>query len=335
MSMNAYNIVWADDEIDVLLEQEDKEELKTQGFNIVGLAHNGKELESCLRQPENIDAVIIDANFNENSDSVKSERDTTGLEFARSLYIHKYNRKIPFFLFTNRTDEQLKEKYQYNLQMFHEDFPRHKRWFNKGQNEWNEMFAEIKRTVDDMKSPKFIVRNRYKKELEAASLFDETKDFVFDFLVRDYNNDFEGLREPFVSVRRAIEKIFAKCEKFGIIPPISQNTNGTAAYFMYNCYIQNKDGKNIDQYRMLVKNIMPQPLAVSLRYIVNITQDASHSKAGMKVNVDDYFEKRKDTFLLRSVVYILLDIIKWYAETALAHNDEEVNSITLWEEVKN
>ena len=58
MNTNVYNIVWADDEIDAILD-EVIVDLKENGFNIVGTAHDGKELEERLSKPELIDAVIV------------------------------------------------------------------------------------------------------------------------------------------------------------------------------------------------------------------------------------------------------------------------------------
>lgn len=329
--MSVYNIIWADDEIDALLEDEDIEDLKSQGFNIVGKAHNGVELEKLLMSPETFDAVIVDANFNESSNEIGSERDTSGLSYARSLYKIKLQEKVPFFLFTGRSDELLNDIYKH-IPGFKEDFPRHKRWFNKGQNEWDEMFEEIKKTVDEIKSPYFILRNRYQKELDAASKLGESYKFIIDFLAREYYNNFEGFVEPFVSVRRTIEKVFVKCQEYGIIPPISDNTNGTADYFRFNSYRVKGEGAGWSYpYKMLGHDIMPKPLARSLQYIVEIVQDASHNKGEMKLKVDEYFERTKDVLLLRSVMFILLDILKWFDETLQAHPDKEINELTLWE----
>ena len=62
MTKNVYNIVWADDEIDDLLDKDTIEELESKGFKIIGQAHDGEELESILSKPEMVDAVIVDAN---------------------------------------------------------------------------------------------------------------------------------------------------------------------------------------------------------------------------------------------------------------------------------
>lgn len=328
--MNVYNVVWADDEIDDLLDDETVDELKKQGFNILGKAHYGKELEQLLEKPELVDAVIVDANFPESDTQIGSERDTSGLTCARSIYTHMLKRSIPFFLLTNRTDELLNEIYQYYPNFF-EDFPRHKRWFKKSDiEEYNNMFEEIKKAVDESKSTSFIVRNRYKLELNAASLIDGTNEFIYEFLVREFENTLTEIKEPFVSVRRSIEKIFGKCEKMRLIPPISDNTNGTAAYFLYNKYSTKEETGYKTHFEMLGDDILPKPLAQSLKYIVDITQDGAHSKNDMKLKVDEYFEKTKDILLLRSVVFVLIDIVKWFAVTLMRNNDPDVNELTLW-----
>lgn len=75
---------------------------------------------------------------------------------------------------------------------------------------------------------------------------------------------------------------------------------------------------------------MPKPLAQALKYLVDITQDGAHSKNDMKLKVDEYFEKTKDVLWLRSVVFILIDVVKWFAVT-LSNNDEpDINERTLW-----
>lgn len=333
--MNVYNIVWADDEIDDLLDDITIEELKEKGFNIVGMAHDGEELEHLLEKPELVDAVIVDANFNESDTHIDSERDTSGLDYARGIYEHKLKKRIPFFLLTNRDDELLNEIYQYKHK-FREEFPRHKRWFKKSDIEdYNNMFEEIKKAVDESKSANFIIRNRYMQELNAASLIDGTNEFIFEFLVRDFDNTLTEIKEPFVAVRRSIEKIFGICEKMKLIPPISDNTNGTAAYFLYNKYSIKEETEYKTYFEMLGGDIMPKPLAQSLKYIVDITQDGAHSKNDMKLNVEEYFKKTKDILLLRSVVFILIDVVKWFAITLLKNNDTDTNELTLWKKCDN
>lgn len=330
MSKNVYNIVWADDEIDDILDNDTIEELKAKGFNIVGMAHDGEELEILLNYPDQVDAVIVDANFNESDATIESERDTSGLDYARALYIHKLKRKIPFFLFTNRSDELLKGIYKDNPK-FLDDFPRHKRWFKKSSiDEYNQMLNEIQKAVDELNSPHFTLRNKFKDELIAATVIEGATDLFWEFMNRDYEQSVAEMTEPFIRVRRIIEKTFGNCEKLKLIPPISDNTNGTAAYFLHNKY-SIKEGTNYKTlYETVGDDLMPKPLATGLKYIVDITQDGAHSKNEMKLKVDEYFEKTKDIHLLKSVMFILIDIVKWFAETALQYSDSDYNEVMLW-----
>ena len=330
MTMNVYRIVWADDDIDDILDEETVKELEKDGFINIKRAHNGIELAAILEKPEFIDAVIVDANFNESDGIVESERDTSGLDYARGLYTHTLKKEIPFFIFTNRSDEQLKETYKHNTS-FLADFPRHKRWFKKDSiEEYTNMFAEIKRTVDEVKSPGYILRNKYKYEFNAAILIDGAEEFIYEFLTRDEENKLDEIIEPFIRVRRIIEKTFWMCEELKLIPPVSDNTNGTAAYFVYNTYRTNEVTPPKILYRMKGGDLMAKPLAHALKYIVDITQDAAHSKSGLKLKVDEYFEETKDVLLLKSVVFVLMDVVKWFALTALSNRNPEENEGTLW-----
>lgn len=336
MSTNVYNIVWADDEIDDFLDDNYEDDLKEMGFVIIGKAHDGVELEKILEKPNVIDAVIVDANFNESSSAIESERDISGLDYARGLYIHKFNRSIPFFLYSNRTEELLRELTKHNPSYLN-DFPRHKRWFSKYLlEERNEMFNAIKSQVDERKTTSFIIRNRYKIELAYADVLGlDSHDYVFEVLCRDWDNTLAEMREPFATARKIVEQIFGQCEKVKLIPPISDNTNGTGDYFLYKTFspIDEKTRKRIPLYKMKDDGLMPKPLAQSLVFFLNITQDGAHRKSKLPLKVDEYFIKTKDVLLLRSILFILIDLIKWFIETWKEHMDSEVNEIVLWEKV--
>lgn len=330
MSTNVYNVLWADDDIDDLINQY-KRRLNDNGIYVTSIAHNGDELKREIASKAHIiDAVIVDANFNESEVLIESERDTSGLNVARSLL--DFYPSIPFFLFTQRSDEQLKEAFKYTPK-FLQEFPRHKRWFKKtAEGELEELCEAIKEDVDLRKTPSFVVRNRYQNELNAASLIDGGEELVFEILKRDIEGTLEEMVEPFVRIRRTIEKMFALCEGMKIIPPISKDTNGTARYFLKNEYgVKDKlMGWNL-QYKMN-SIIMAKPLAQSLEYVLNVTQDGAHSKLGLKLDVDKYYKDSKDVLLLRSVGSLFIDIIRWFALFMLAHADPDKNE-ELWNKV--
>lgn len=314
MRMNVYNIVWADDEIDDLLDSETIAELESKGFKIVGKAHDGEELESLLKKPEMVDAVIVDANFNEAAVEIGSERDTSGLDYARSLFLHTLKQSIPFFLFTNRSDELLREIYKHNPK-FLDDFPRHKRWFNKSaQGEYDELFESIKTTVEAMNSPHFILRNKFSNEFEAAKLIPNAENLLFKGLLLDFS-DFSSnnvIVESYNPVRMLCENIIDKCQEKGYIPYLS-SLNSVCDFL---------DLKEIEGFKLKVP-IMHKTLIRSLDYFLSITQDGSHDKSGLPLKVIDYVRNRRNANLYKSILYIAMDLLLWYKELLDALPDSD------------
>ena len=142
------------------------------------------------------------------------------------------------------------------------------------------------------------------------------------------------MRGPFATARKIVEQIFGQCEKEKLIPPISDDINGTGNYFLRKLYspYDEKLKKRIDLYNMK-DEIIPKQLSQSLLYFLEMTQDGAHRKSKLSLKVDEYFINTKDVLLLRSVLFILIDLIKWFIETWRAHQDSDVNEIVLWEKV--
>lgn len=305
MRKNVYNIVWADDEIDDLLDKDTIKELEANGFKIVGKAHDGEELESLLKKPELVDAVIVDANFNESDNEIFSERDTSGLDYARGLYLHTLKQRVPFFLFTNRSDELLRDIYKHNPK-FLEDFPRHKRWFNKSvQGEYDELFEAIKNTVTEMNSPYFILRNKFSNEFEAAKLIPNAENLLFCGLRSEFS-DFstnDAIIESFNPVRMLCENIIDKCQEKGYVPYLSS----------LNSICDFLELKEVEGFKLRVP-IMHKTLIRSLDYFLSITQDGSHDKSDLPLEVIDYVRSRRNDSLYKSILYIVMDLLLWYKE---------------------
>ena len=339
MNMSVYNIVWADDQIDEIVDRDfEKDLLSDKGLRIIGKAHNGMELEKILFAPQNkrmIDAIIVDANFNESDRPIESERSKSGLDYARSLYIHKLEKSIPMFLFTGRSDELLRDMYKDSPE-FLEDFPRHIRWFNKFvDGDEDAMYDAIKKEVSKMQSTEFVIRNKYRDELNACVTLNGAYDIIYEVLERERENSLEDIVEPFVRVRRVLEDLFEKCETLNIIPPISGDMNGTAYYFLHHIYSEKVGDSYIKKYEKVDRTIMPMPLAQSLSYIVNIVQDGAHSKnQKLKLKVDKYFKSSKDILLLLSVTYVLMDIVKWYALTLIKIKLSNTEGIVFWKPIE-
>lgn len=313
MCMNVFNIVWADDEIDGFLDEGYENDLENQGFKVVGKARNGEELQRCLENPSVIDAVIVDANFNERSSTVASERDISGLAYARSLYNLTLNRSIPFFLYTNRTEEVLREVTMGNPS-FLDDFPRHVKWFSKhAQEELDEMLEAIKNEVERRNTPEFQIRNRYAQVFSVAESIEGAQDLLLRGLTNTDNvNDVQDFFNP---ARKIIERIFGKLKKQEKLPPLD-TLNKMSRFLSHGFY---EDEECI--YRQ-TSVIMHSALAHSLKFYLNVTQDGSHGDGNLNLQIDSYARDCPNTYLFKSILFIAMDLLLWYKNLALTSSKE-------------
>lgn len=316
MNTNVYNVVWADDDIDALIVRFEKR-FTNNGIHIIGRAHNGEELEQCLGEKKNmVDAVIVDANFNESETDIDDERDTSGLSFTRSHLLKQYS-SIPFILFTQRSDEMIAEKYR-NIPKFKSEFPRHERWFKKNdEDELMEMFEAIKKETDYRRTDSFRVRNKYAKEFEAASLIEgATKNLERGLLYLYEDNAWKNTQEYFNPARKIVERIKVSCSQMNLLPP----------HLSLNIMSKIFSGKECGYW--LKEPLMEKPLAESLFFFLKITQDGSHDDDDMSLNVDQYVRETKNINLYRTILYIAMDLLLWHKKM---FDKYEKNQSRLWD----
>lgn len=317
MSMNVYNIIWADDDIDALKDRYEKRFTKN-GLCIIGIAHNGEELELQLSEKiDFVDAVIVDANFNETEVDIDDERDTSGLTFTRTHLLKVYP-NIPFILFTQREDELINRKYQNIQAKFTKEFPRHKRWFHKNDDdELLEMFDSIKEEVDYRNTDQFRIRQKYRKEFEAAKLIPNAENLLLKGIQSEVTNDLssEAIVECFTPIRMICENIIDQCQEREYIPYIS-SLNSICDFLRQ---------KEVEGFK-LTTPIMHKTLVSSLEYFLSITQDGSHDKSSLPLEVIDYVRRRNNNNLYRAMLYIVMDLLLWYKD--LIDNNPE--SKGLW-----
>lgn len=199
----------------------------------------------------------------------------------------------------------LRDIYKHNPK-FLEDFPRHKRWFNKSvSGEYDEMFKAIKEAVEETKSPYFILRNKFSDEFAAAKLVPNAENLLYKGLLEELS-DFssnDAIIESFNPVRMLCENIINKCQIKGYVPYLSS----------LNSICDFLELKEVEGFK-LATPIMHKTLIHSLDYFLSITQDGSHDKSGLPLEVIDYVRSRRNKSLYRSILYIAMDLLLWYKE---------------------
>lgn len=319
MQKNVCNIIWVDDDIDTLYNDSCKRALRRAGLKLIGKAHTFAEftriMDICY---DRVDAVITDANFSADMQSPKTERDLSGFVKIREC-IKAYNQKrtIPFYLYTGRSNV-LNDKYDDGELDY---FDLNKRFFLKG--DFEQMFEQIKEEVGDINSPSYRIRTKYYAELNAASILDGNEKALFEALLYKYSDEWKNTEDYFTPMRKIVERIFSECKTLQIIPnDLSLNS------FHYYMMDKEKTYKLKDEY----KDLMPKPLAHSLRFFLNITQDGSHDTSGLTLGVNKYVRETKNINLFRSVLYIAMDMCLWFYDIRISNDDF---SVAKWEERDN
>ena len=142
---------------------------------------------------------------------------------------------------------------------------------------------------------------QYKKEfmeLEEQKLTDgET--FLMNILKLDSSN-VNTETNWYSQCRPKIEEIFEQLKKKDIIPK-GVKLSGFATFL---------SGDN-QQYELLVEDLMSKPLIFTLDFFLKITNDEMHIRNDLKFDVKKDVIERKDINLLRSLAFIICDMLSW------------------------
>lgn len=313
--MKRYNIVWADDEIQFLVDDFTKENLEEEGLYIIGKATHSEELDKVLEalcKTNSIhkpDAVIVDANFGKRNIRV-DDKSTSGLRHSFSL-MEKHS-SIPFFLYTKRKEEILKNEYSEGELDY---FEGQNRWFEKGSVGFDRLVKRIKEVVDEQASPEFILRNRYFREFQIAQHIPGAEATLLKGLLVEMGEEHVDSIDYFTSLRKVIEGMFEVCKFRKIIPEITE-LNGCCTFL---------ENKHNDYFIVEGERIMHEALVYALRYALDMTQDASHNREKLKLKTDEYARDVNSNHLFNSILHIIMDLILWYGDKM--DTDSERNAL--------
>lgn len=307
-----YNIIWADDETAVYALKKPNGEntaladiLERRGIRLLDTARNAKELRDKLAAKISwVDAVIIDANFTAFGEKPKTERVLQGFEASVDILrtLGENGNRIPFILYSARDWGMLQENTEADYLRYFEE---NDLYFNKDEDTTDDMLTRLIEEVDRVNTPEFQIRNRYSKEFAAAELIPEAPELLMEGLRFEYQSerDYENAQVYFNPARMIIERIVDSLKHMGILPPIYE-LNAVPSFLKgYN-----------KEFTLLDKTLMPQPLAHSLKYFLDITQDGSHDRSDLRLGVYSYVRDKQNINLYRTILYIAMDVLLWYQE---------------------
>ena len=284
-----YQIIWADDEIDALLDETSKALLSKQHVDIIK-CNNAAMLEEKLKNVNHrIDAVIVDANF-------------TAKKFTP-----------PFYLYTQRvnlSDLVDEEELSY--------FKDNNAIFFKG-NGLLSLLDRIKSDVDKINSAEFQIDNQYKKELNYFQIFDKqchakSYNLIRELLKQSREGSLTGTERYFNQFRSEIlENMNAVSAYFGIVPEGLSLNN----FSLFLCSKAEKFKLN--------EEILPKPLHMMMQFIVRMVQDGSHKRASLQYEVHQFVSERDDTLIIQSLLFAIIELISWFIPYLAMHMDKQQN----------
>lgn len=317
-----YKVIIIDDEVDTFCNDEKVSKCLSEGVELIRV-HNIGEFEEHLHNYDGyIDAVITDVNFSAGEDGIAADdNDSSGFNRVQqiiSIYRSR-GRYIPYYICSGKP-ELVKERYlKYNEL---KELETNQRIFTK--EEFWTLIEKVKSDIVHIQSPEFRIKNQYVSELKAVKncISPAYERLLLEILIycEEGKYDAQVTIGYFNPLRKIIEIIRDKCEYLGIIP---------AAVSSLNDFSRFMQGKEVSGYSIKSGDVMPPTLARGLYYYLDITQDASHSKDSLKLNVEQYVQKQRNVILLKTIVNIALDICLWFNKYSL-ENQEYVDNEAKW-----
>lgn len=320
MSVNVYNVIWADDECDTLKKDlairklfDDK---RIEVLKYVATSEALKDAIECYK--DKIDAVIVDGNFSKGEVEYVELDDISGLIHTIS-FIELFNvkRDIPFFLYTAR--KILLQEICKNGEIDY--FIKTERLIQKGNID--KLADKITKDVDHIHSVEFMVKKKYQSLINIAKSVDmQCAENLHQFLLdeaRDKN--FDQSVDLFNQLRGIMEQIMEGCRENDIVPDNVRTLNNFKSFYNYT----SRKDKDKRVYFWLgyggykpTDVAMPKAIGCSMNSLIDIIQDGSHKIQNLNLGVSEYVQDTQSPFLFRSCLYQVMDILRWYNDTCKA-----------------
>lgn len=302
-----YKVMWIDDN------PEDNEALfDATSINDIDLEHFYTSKEGMVELERNIelyDAVILDGLVFKDSRDEKASLE--GLQNSISkLNELKNKRLVPYFIYSGYLGS---DKYDSARELLSAD-----KIYRKPADS-KLLIEDIILAIDEQEISQ--LKHKYKSVFNFIDKLKEPdKQYkVILQLLRDLeNNDFiMNQKEALTPIRKIVEAVFFKLNEIGLIPDEIQNMQGGINGSSFFIAGLNKDY----EYK---EEIMHPVICNSIKYILDITQDASHNE-GNKLRVDTYLSESNVNYIYKSLLYAFVEVCSYFNQFLEDNNNKEIN----------
>lgn len=313
-----YNVLWIDDQYKDPEMIQFAIEADNEGLFLEGYPSFEEGFDALEKNLEQYDVILLDGLFFEKKGQEIGTEDESGIGMAIAKINELKNKKVfPWFVlsgkdkFTKGENSLLKAN---KAKCFDKTNP----------SDVVRLFEEMKITASQQ--PDSQLKHKYKDMLEVCSdIFLGSANYSRLFsLIRHIENverlsNTEDMLNP---IRKIIERIFTRLAEVGIIPEAILANKGWingSSLFLSN---KHADYEHITE-------IIPPIIGENFYRLLNIIQDASHGEGELKLKVDQYLKSTHSDYLYRSCVYLLFDLLIWFKDFIISHEDKALNK-NLW-----
>ena len=290
-----YNILWIDDEHETL--SGTKGRAKRNGIQLIPFKSLNNGMEELEKNYPFYDGVLLDAKFFENEDDEKGSEGTYNVHRAKERLL-QLKKKFEIFILTGQAEA-------YEDTTFNQSFIN---VYKKGSDvEIDRLFFDIKKAASSQEDTQ--IRHKYKRVFDVC-----TEKYIGEIagqdllsLLKDIDED--KLNEHFNTIRKVLEDIFIAFNKFDLLPSEfvtpSVSLNESSKFLAG----KGKDGTIFTEkgFQHIEGTHLPKQISTYLRSILTVVQSGSH-----RSEIDLFVKTIKTPFLLKSVLFQLLDSIVWF-----------------------
>ena len=287
------NIVWCDDQIDLLID-EIQEILNDHNCSVIK-TKTAQEMINVLKENQNlIDAVIVDFNLGQRN-AIPDREQADGFRYIherREDYPH-----IPFYLCSGR-DWDFIERIYGELQFTTDNdyfFCENENVVDGGQryfqkNQIPALLDMLVEEVNTINTRSYKIRQEYFEAFEAIKKFGLNEDLFVKLL--SLPNNSQNVDNYPNQLRCELDALFGKLHKEDIYPDSKTNRNS-----ILKC-IEISNQKDNKLFTGIVN------------YLVPILQDGSHN--GEEAYVKKCLQEYNDLYIVKTLTIMCLDLIKWF-----------------------
>jgi hypothetical protein len=296
MEDTLYNILWIDDEHETLAGT--KGRAKRNGINLIPFKSLNSGIDELERNYPYFDGVLLDAKFFENEDDVKGTEDTYNVHRAKERLL-QLKKKFEVFVLTGQAEA-------YEDKTFKKAFTK---VYKKGSDEEvDRLFSDIKVAAATQEDTQ--IRHSFKRVFDVC-----TEKYIGEIAGQDILNllkvnDEASIDNHFNAIRKVVEDIFIAFNKFNLLPKefVSPSValNQSSIFLAGQEQYESTDAV-YKRYKHLPETHLPKQIAFYFRSILYVTQPAAH-----RSDIDLFVKTIKTPFLLKSVLFQLLDVLVWF-----------------------